>query len=76
MVVADKSDLMGTEDTKKSGGGLFSSSKMVIKDKSNVFSLGDRINVLSMIESGILLGHVVEEQNLVYFTNRIFLFWF
>lgn len=69
MVVADKSDLMGAEETKKIGTGLFSSNKVVIKDKSNVFSLGDRVNVISTTDSGILLGHVVEEQNLVYYKS-------
>ena len=51
-------------------GGLFSS-KTQLKDKANVFSLGDRIQVLSNADSGIVLAYVAEEQHMV--DTKIFL---
>ncbi|KAJ3197249.1 hypothetical protein HK101_005021 [Irineochytrium annulatum] len=44
---------------------LKSIAKIPIKDKTNVFTLGDRVQVLSPLDTGIILGYIAEEQKLV-----------
>lgn len=38
---------------------------MTLKDKSNVFALGDRIDVLRMYDQGVILVHVAEDKDQV-----------
>jgi hypothetical protein len=40
-------------------------SRTYLKDKSNVFTLGDRILVLTDPEPGIIIPQVAEDKNLV-----------
>ncbi|KAJ3200450.1 hypothetical protein HK099_002682, partial [Clydaea vesicula] len=70
MIIADKLDLIGCEENAKRGG-LFAS-KINLKDKSNVFTLGERIQVLTNADAGIILGHIAEEQNIKYPYEAIF----
>ena len=66
-MIADKNDLLGCEETKKSG--YFT--KVTLKDKSNVYSLGERVQILLTPESGIIVPYMVEDQNQVcLFENR------
>lgn len=44
--------------------GLFGT-KTAVKDKSNVYTLGERMQILTNPDPGIILGHLAEEQNLV-----------
>lgn len=46
-------------------GGLFSGSKLSLKDKANVFSLGDRIETLRMQDQGVILVHIAEDKEQV-----------
>lgn len=46
-------------------GGLFSGSKLSLKDKANVFSLGDRIEALRMQDQGVILVHIAEDKEQV-----------
>jgi hypothetical protein len=54
-IVAGKLDLMGSEESVVRKGGIFQQSRSV-KDKSSVFTLGNRGSVLDDGESGIILG--------------------
>ncbi|KAJ3105839.1 hypothetical protein HDU97_007483 [Phlyctochytrium planicorne] len=58
-IIADKQDLIGAEER------LFVS-KTALRDKTNVFTLGDRIQVLQTADPGIILAHIAEEQHLVW----------
>ncbi|KAJ3404153.1 hypothetical protein HDV05_007317, partial [Chytridiales sp. JEL 0842] len=69
-VIADKLDLIGMEERAKRGG-LFTS-KTAIKDKANVYALGDRIQVLLSSDTGIILSHIAEDQNLKFPYEAIF----
>ncbi|KAI9143306.1 Sac2 family-domain-containing protein [Paraphysoderma sedebokerense] len=88
-VIADKYDLIGLEENAKKGtlsnlssnitnvgAALFTSSSgksSALRDKSNVFSLGDRINVLNDSDStGVIITHVAEEKNLRYSFEYLF----
>ncbi|TPX48681.1 hypothetical protein SeMB42_g02918 [Synchytrium endobioticum] len=69
-VIADKFDLIGYEESVKKG--LFSG-KLALKDKTNVFTLGDRLHVLTNPpDSGIILPHIAENSNLRYPFEAIF----
>ncbi|EPZ31425.1 Actin-binding, cofilin/tropomyosin type domain-containing protein [Rozella allomycis CSF55] len=59
-VIADKSDLIGSIEIARKGFS-FSSSKQ--KDKGNVFTLGDRKNILQNLDSNPILPHIAEEKN-------------
>jgi vacuolar protein sorting-associated protein 52 len=48
--MGDKLDLIGCEEGAKRG--IFSG-RLVMKDKANVFTLGDRLSVLNSGSSGI-----------------------
>lgn len=67
-VIADKLDLIGCEENAKRG--LFS--KTTLKDKSNVFTLGERALVGDESEMGIILPFTAQEQNLKYPYEAIF----
>ncbi|KAI8854929.1 Sac2 family-domain-containing protein [Chytridium lagenaria] len=68
-VIADKMDLMGAEESTKRG--LFTS-KTALKDRTNVFTLGDRIQVLQTADPGIILAHIAEDQHLKFPYEVIF----
>ncbi|KAJ3216643.1 Vacuolar protein sorting-associated protein 52 [Dinochytrium kinnereticum] len=68
-VIADKLDLIGAEESSKRG--LFTS-KTALKDRTNVFTLGDRIQVLQTSDPGIILAHIAEEQHLKFPYEVIF----
>ncbi|KAI9004736.1 Sac2 family-domain-containing protein [Gaertneriomyces semiglobifer] len=71
-VIADKSDLIASEENTKRGlPGLFGM-KAQLKDKTNVFSFGDRVQVLTSSDPGIILPHFAEEQNLKFPFEAIF----
>ncbi|KAJ3070045.1 hypothetical protein HDU98_006918 [Podochytrium sp. JEL0797] len=84
-VIADKADLIGSAETQGSGVGgggvgnvasrltlgLFSN-KSQLKDRSNVYSLGERVQVLTTEDAGIILPHIAEEQRLKFPYEVIF----
>ncbi|KAJ3031355.1 UNVERIFIED_CONTAM: hypothetical protein HDU68_004772 [Siphonaria sp. JEL0065] len=82
-VIADKGDLIGSVEAQGSGGsgvsaaasrftlGLFSA-KNQIKDRANVYSLGERVQVLTIEDAGIILPHIAEEQRLKFPYEVIF----
>jgi hypothetical protein len=61
-VIADKLDLIGCEEGVRRG--LFGSKP--IKDKTSVFTLGDRIQILLDSDPGIIIPYVAEDKNLKY----------
>jgi NADH dehydrogenase FAD-containing subunit len=65
-VSADKSDLIGVEENNRKGG-LFGTSKVTLKDKTNLFALGDRSDTLRMQDPGVILVHVAEAKDQVYY---------
>ncbi|KAI8615484.1 Sac2 family-domain-containing protein [Chytriomyces sp. MP71] len=69
-IIADKSDLIGSAESQGGSamllGGLFGSTKGHLKDRSNVYSLGDRVQVLTTEDAGIVLAHIAEEQKLKF----------
>ena len=69
-VIADKLDLIGLDDSAKKG--LFGGNKMMVKDKTNVFTLGERIDILNAIDAPVILPHVAEEQQLKFPFEAIF----
>ncbi|TPX61117.1 hypothetical protein SpCBS45565_g07345 [Spizellomyces sp. 'palustris'] len=75
MIIGDKSDLIANEESPKRGlpglPGLFGH-KPALKDKSNVFTLGDRLQVLTTPDPGIILTHIAEEQNMKFPFEAIF----
>ncbi|KAI8809917.1 Sac2 family-domain-containing protein [Cladochytrium replicatum] len=68
-VIADKLDLMGLEEGAKRG--LFTG-KLSLKDKTNVYTLGERLNVLTDPDPGIILAHIADGQNLRFPFEAIF----
>ncbi|KAJ3117755.1 Vacuolar protein sorting-associated protein 52 [Phlyctochytrium bullatum] len=68
-VIADKTDLIGAEESTKRG--LFVS-KSALKDRTNIFTLGDRIQILHTADPGIILAHIAEEQQLKFPFEVIF----
>ncbi|KAJ3025912.1 UNVERIFIED_CONTAM: hypothetical protein HDU68_006497 [Siphonaria sp. JEL0065] len=82
-VIADKGDLIGSAEAQGSGGsgvgtaasrftlGLFSA-KNQLKDRANVYSLGERVQVLTTEDAGIILPHIAEEQRLKFPYEVIF----
>ncbi|GAB5589033.1 Vacuolar protein sorting-associated protein 52 [Umbelopsis nana] len=69
--IADKTDLIGVEESVKKGG-LFSSGKSAIKDKTNVFALGDRIETLRAHDAGVILVHIAEDEGVRYPFEQLF----
>jgi hypothetical protein len=72
MAAADKSDLIGAEEQGRKGGGLFGSSKTTLKDKTNLFSLGDRMDTLRLQDPGVILVHVAEDKDMRYQFEQLF----
>jgi hypothetical protein len=61
---AGKTDLMGIEEAAKRGATSILFSKVTqIKNKTNVFTLGDRVNVLLNPEPGLIIPQAVEDQS-------------
>ncbi|KAF7727175.1 hypothetical protein EC973_007950 [Apophysomyces ossiformis] len=70
-VAADKTDLIGVEENMRKSG-IFSGNKVTLKDKTNVFALGDRIDALRMHDSGVILVHVAEDKDQKYQFEQLF----
>lgn len=71
-ISADKSDLIGVEENLRKGSGLFGSGKSTLKDKTNLFSLGDRSDTLRMQDPGVILPHVAEAKEQRYQFEQLF----
>ncbi|ORX93736.1 Vps52-domain-containing protein [Basidiobolus meristosporus CBS 931.73] len=67
--IADKLDMIGLGESTKHN--FFGVGKH-LKDKSNVFALGNRANVLGDQEAGVILLHVAHEKNLKYPYEMLF----
>ena len=73
---ADKTDLIGVEENNRKGG-LFGTNKVALKDKTNLFALGDRSDTLRMQDPGVILVHVAEAKEQVkikYFVGSTFIY--
>ena len=53
-------------------GGLFGTSKVAFKDKTNVFALGDRSDTLRMQDPGVILVHVAEGKEMKHQFEQLF----
>ncbi|KAI7905195.1 Sac2 family-domain-containing protein [Cokeromyces recurvatus] len=71
IVSADKSDLIGVEENNRKGG-LFGSSKLALKEKANIFALGNRSDTLRMQDPGVILVHVAEAKDQKYQFEQLF----
>ncbi|XP_065060211.1 vacuolar protein sorting-associated protein 52 homolog isoform X1 [Rhopilema esculentum] len=68
--VADKDDLMGLEDSSKRG---FFSNKQSLKNRSTIFSLGNRGNVLAgELEEPIIVPHAAQKSEKRYSFETLF----
>jgi len=67
-IIADKLDLMGCEENAKRG--LFKPANL--KEKPNVFTLGERAVILEELDTGIILGHSAMDQSLKFPSEAIF----
>lgn len=68
--VADKDDLMGVEDTAKRG---FFSTKAPLKNRSTIFSLGNRASVLTdELEEPIIVPHAAQKSDKRYSFESLF----
>ncbi|KAJ6363622.1 hypothetical protein OIU78_003741 [Salix suchowensis] len=56
--IATSSDLIGIETTRSTG--LFSTARGPLKNKSAVFALGERINILKDMDQPALIPHIAE----------------
>ncbi|CAO0801829.1 unnamed protein product [Mucor circinelloides] len=70
-VSADKTDLIGVEENNRKGG-LFGTSKVALKDKTNLFALGDRSDTLRIQDPGVILVHVAEAKEQKYQFEQLF----
>ncbi|XP_042501936.1 vacuolar protein sorting-associated protein 52 A-like [Macadamia integrifolia] len=61
--IATESDLIGVETRST---GLFSRGREPLKNRSAVFALGDRINILKEIEQPALIPHIAEASSQKY----------
>ncbi|XP_031122235.1 vacuolar protein sorting-associated protein 52 A-like isoform X3 [Ipomoea triloba] len=61
--IATSSDLIGVETR---SGGLFSRGREPLKNRSAVFALGERINILKEIEEPPLIPHIAEASSKKY----------
>ncbi|CAG8489569.1 2639_t:CDS:10 [Ambispora gerdemannii] len=69
--IGDKLDLMGYDENVKKGG-LFSTTRIALQDKTSIFALGDRIDTLRGQDAGVILVHVAENKNLKYPVEALF----
>ncbi|CAM6121999.1 unnamed protein product [Calypogeia fissa] len=58
--IVTRNDLLGVEDAVQRSGGLFSRAKEPLKNKSAVFSLGDRALVLKDVDEPAIIPHIAE----------------
>eukprot|EP01134_Creolimax_fragrantissima_P001650 CFRG1650T1 len=65
--VADKDDLVGTPEGSKR---LFLSSRLA--QKQNVFTLGDRAQILDSLEDTVIIPHVSSKQNDRFYIEKLF----
>ncbi|XP_074316075.1 vacuolar protein sorting-associated protein 52 A-like isoform X1 [Silene latifolia] len=63
--IATSSDLIGIE-AGGGGTGLFSTRREPLKNRSSVFALGDRINILKEIDQPALIPHIAEASSQKY----------
>ncbi|KAH9626897.1 hypothetical protein KSS87_002297 [Heliosperma pusillum] len=61
--IATSSDLIGIEAR---SSGLFSTRREPLKNRSSVFALGDRINILKEIDQPALIPHIAEASSQKY----------
>jgi hypothetical protein len=62
--IADKNDLIGGQEIAKRG--IFGTgNKTQLRDKSNVFCLGERVEIITHPEAGIIVPQAAEDQNSV-----------
>ncbi|MCO5563351.1 hypothetical protein L7F22_016992 [Adiantum nelumboides] len=62
--IATRNDLIGVEDTRSVG--LFSRSREPLRNRSSVFSLGDRAKILKEVDQPALIPHIVEASGTKY----------
>ncbi|KAK9706653.1 hypothetical protein RND81_07G142100 [Saponaria officinalis] len=62
--IATSSDLIGIEA--RGGTGIFSTRREPLKNRSSVFALGDRINILKEIDEPALIPHIAEASSRKY----------
>ncbi|KAL1934757.1 hypothetical protein VTP01DRAFT_6939 [Rhizomucor pusillus] len=70
-VTADKTDLIGVEENQRKSL-LFGGAKVALKDKVNVFALGDRSDALRMQDQSVILVHVAEDKDQKYQFEQLF----
>ncbi|KAJ3029343.1 hypothetical protein HK097_005818, partial [Rhizophlyctis rosea] len=46
--------------------------KLALKDRTNIYTLGDRVSVLTDLDAGIILNHVAADQNMKFPFEAIF----
>ncbi|KAJ3273286.1 hypothetical protein HDV01_004644 [Terramyces sp. JEL0728] len=66
--IADKNDVIGSDDGSKRG--LFGI--RTVKDTTNLYTMGDRINLLIGNDTGIIVPHLAEEKNQKFTFEQIF----
>jgi hypothetical protein len=71
-VVADKYDLLGLDESARKGFFGTVTKIVPLKDRTSVFSLGDRIQSLVNIDAPVILSHVAEEKQEKYPFEAIF----
>ncbi|RCH82501.1 hypothetical protein CU097_004256, partial [Rhizopus azygosporus] len=69
-VSAEKSDLIGIEESARKGG-IFGGTKVAL-NKTNVFALGDRSDTLRIQDPGVILIHVAEAKEQKYQFEQLF----
>lgn len=62
--IATSYDLIGVET--RSNSGLFATAWQPLKNRSAVFALGDRINILKEIDEPALIPHIAEASSIKY----------
>ncbi|EOA34508.1 hypothetical protein CARUB_v10022051mg [Capsella rubella] len=69
--IATPHDLIGVE-TRTTGTGFFPIAREPLKNRSAVFALGDRINILKEIDQPALIPHIAEARSLKYPYEMLF----
>lgn len=63
--------MIGVEENARKGG-LFGTNKVTLKDKTNLFALGDRSDTLRMQDPGVIIVHVAEAKDQKYQFEQLF----
>ncbi|KAJ3354477.1 hypothetical protein HDU83_005179 [Entophlyctis luteolus] len=72
-IIADRGDLIGSAESQgMSSRWMGFSTKGQLKDRTNVYSLGDRVQVLVTEDAGIILTYAAEEQKLKFPYEALF----